>query len=57
MVLKAVGWDNVDWIHLAQDRDLWPQYWTYGSHKMLAIHWQAEQVLRKDSATFSWLVS
>jgi hypothetical protein len=22
MVLKAVGWDNVDWIHLAQDRDL-----------------------------------
>jgi hypothetical protein len=23
MDFKAVGWGNADWIHLAQDRDLW----------------------------------
>jgi hypothetical protein len=23
MVLKALGWGNAGWIHLAQDRDLW----------------------------------
>jgi hypothetical protein len=24
MVLKDVNWDNVDWTHLAEDRDQWP---------------------------------
>jgi hypothetical protein len=23
MYLKEMGWDDVDWIELAQDRDLW----------------------------------
>jgi hypothetical protein len=23
MNLKEIGWDDVDWIHLAQDRDQW----------------------------------
>jgi hypothetical protein len=23
MDLNEVGWDSVDWIHLAQDRDQW----------------------------------
>jgi len=23
MDLKEIGWEIVDWIHLAQDRDLW----------------------------------
>jgi len=23
MDLKAIGWEGVDWIHLAQDRDQW----------------------------------
>jgi len=23
MSLREVGWESVDWIHLAQDRDLW----------------------------------
>jgi hypothetical protein len=24
MDIKQTGWEGVDWIHLAQDRDLWP---------------------------------
>jgi len=24
MDLKETGWEGVDWIHLAQDRDQWP---------------------------------
>jgi hypothetical protein len=23
MVLREIGWEGVDWIHLAQDRDQW----------------------------------
>jgi hypothetical protein len=23
MYLKEIGWESVDWIHLAQDRDQW----------------------------------
>jgi hypothetical protein len=23
MDIKETGWEDVDWIHLAQDRDLW----------------------------------
>lgn len=23
MVLKEIGWEGVDWIHVAQDRDTW----------------------------------
>jgi hypothetical protein len=23
MDLKEIGWESVDWIHLAQDRDQW----------------------------------
>jgi hypothetical protein len=23
MDLREIGWDDVDWIHLAQDRDQW----------------------------------
>jgi hypothetical protein len=23
MDLKEIGWESVDWIHLAQDRDKW----------------------------------
>jgi hypothetical protein len=23
MDLREIGWDGMDWIHLAQDRDLW----------------------------------
>jgi hypothetical protein len=23
MYLKEIGWEDVDWIHQAQDRDLW----------------------------------
>jgi hypothetical protein len=26
MVLGEVGWDGVDWIDLAQDRDRWKAY-------------------------------
>jgi len=22
--LKEIGWESVDWIHMAQDRDQWP---------------------------------
>jgi hypothetical protein len=23
MGLRKIGWENVDWIHLARDRDMW----------------------------------
>jgi hypothetical protein len=35
MDLGKIGWDGVDWIGLAQDRDEWIRYWTFGFHKIL----------------------
>jgi hypothetical protein len=41
MDLGEVGWCDVDWIGLAQDRNrwrallLWIRYWTFGFHEML----------------------
>jgi hypothetical protein len=26
MDLKEIGWEGVDWIHLAQDRDQWQAF-------------------------------
>jgi hypothetical protein len=37
----SIGWDGVDWIDLAQDRDQWRALvntvMTFGFHKMLRI--------------------
>jgi hypothetical protein len=33
MDVKEIMWENVDWIHLAQDRDRWPCDEPYGSTK------------------------
>jgi hypothetical protein len=35
MDLGEVGWGDVDWISLAQDRNRWIRYWTFGFHEML----------------------
>jgi hypothetical protein len=31
---REIGWGGMDWIHLAQDRDQWTRYWTFGFHKI-----------------------
>jgi hypothetical protein len=37
--LREIGWDGMDWIDLAQDRDKWSalvnMVMTFGFHKML----------------------
>jgi hypothetical protein len=40
MDFREIGWDGMDWIHLAQDRDQWRALVntvmkTFGSHKIL----------------------
>jgi hypothetical protein len=47
MDLGEIGWDGVDWIDMAQDRDqlLWTRYWTLGFHKMLGSSWVAAQLV------------
>jgi hypothetical protein len=49
MDLKEVGWESMDWIYLAQDRDRWRAlvnaviyFWF---HKMRGISWLAENRL------------
>jgi hypothetical protein len=55
MDIKEIGCQNVDWIHLAQDR---VQRWALGFHKFWEISdWLKEyQLLNKDSAPRSSLV-
>jgi hypothetical protein len=59
MDLREIGWDGVDWIRLAQDRDqwralvntamnLWVPYNCWGFSKLLH-NWQ---LLRKGSAPY-----
>jgi len=38
MGLRAIGWEGVDWIHLAQDRDRWRTLVTRHKHT-LAFHY------------------
>jgi hypothetical protein len=39
MELREIGWDGVDWIHMAQDRDQWRALvktaMNFGFHKIL----------------------
>jgi hypothetical protein len=63
MDLRETGWDGMDWIYLAQDRDQWRR--TFGFHKMLrnssvAERLAASQILSSMelvSRSVSWLVS
>jgi hypothetical protein len=45
MDFGEVGWDDVDWIGLAKDREggklLWIRYWTFEFHEMLGNYWVA----------------
>jgi hypothetical protein len=45
--LREIGWDVMDWIDLAQDRDqrrtLVNTYWTFGLHKILGNSLVAEK--------------
>jgi hypothetical protein len=49
MDLGEIGFGDVDWIHLAQDREggelLWTRWWILGFHKMRWISWLAERTL------------
>jgi hypothetical protein len=44
MDLREIGWDGVDSMDMAQDRDQWTRYWTFGFHKMLGSSWGAAQL-------------
>jgi len=44
MYLREIQWKGVNWMHLAQDRDLgtcggllWTRYWTFEFHKRRGI--------------------
>jgi hypothetical protein len=36
--------DSMDWIDLAQNRDQWTRWWTFGFHKLLGSSWAAAQL-------------
>jgi len=36
-LFKEIGWEVVDWINLAQDRDKWTQQWTCSFCRMWGI--------------------
>jgi len=42
MAVREVGWDDVDWIHLAQNRDQWQgpviMVMNFGFHKRWGIY-------------------
>jgi hypothetical protein len=49
MDLGDVGWCDVDWIGLTQDRNrwelLWIRYWTFGFHEMLGNYRVAQHLV------------
>jgi hypothetical protein len=53
MDLREVGWDGMDWIDLAQDREQWKALVKAGSIKRLEVlQWLHNcQLLKKGSAT------
>jgi hypothetical protein len=48
IILKLIGWGNMNWIDLAEDREVWRALvntiWTFGFHKMLRGSWVGEQL-------------
>jgi hypothetical protein len=45
MDLGEVGWGDVDWTGVAQDRNRWIRYWTFGFHEMLGNYLVASRVV------------
>jgi hypothetical protein len=49
MDVREIGFGDVDWINLAQDRDRWRalvnRWWNFAFHKMRGISWLAEGAL------------
>jgi hypothetical protein len=49
MAITEIGWESVNWIHLAHiwssDRLLWTQQWHFSLYKMRGISWLAEQLI------------
>jgi hypothetical protein len=37
MNLRYIGWDNMDWIHLAEDGDQWRAFWEHGNEPSSSI--------------------
>jgi hypothetical protein len=57
MDVREIGWDGIDWIHLARDRDKWRK-WTFGFLKMLRNSWFAElQAASQEGLSSTSLVS
>jgi len=58
MDLRELGWEGVDWVHLAQDMDsggtFWTRYWTFGFHKMRRISWPAKWLLHFQERSLPW---
>jgi hypothetical protein len=48
MYVKEMGWQNVDWIHLAPARDKWRTFVNtvidFGVHKLWGISWLADEL-------------
>jgi hypothetical protein len=61
MDLQEIGWEGVDWMHLAQDRDQWQALvntvYTFQFHKRLEISGPAERLPAFEGALGSVVTS
>jgi hypothetical protein len=43
MDLREIGWDDMDWIYMAQDRDRWGGCCEHGNDSLVSIKcWEIE---------------
>jgi len=45
MELHEVECKDMEWIEVAQDRNIWIRWWTFGFHNLRPISWVAEDIL------------
>jgi len=50
--VRNIGCEDVDWIHVPQDRDQW-RLWIFRCHKMPGISCLAERLLASEEGLYS----
>jgi hypothetical protein len=50
-----MGYEDVDWIHLAKDRDQWQAIVNHRVPQKAGISSLAKRLFKKDSAPWNWL--
>jgi hypothetical protein len=60
MNIRNIGWEGVDWIHLAQDKDHWREYCNKPSGSINGGEFPGQlsdyYLLKNDPLPWSWLV-